>query len=126
MAVTPRIVILDINSLTPGLVTVRAVFWFDQQAGYPLPGFVSAYQNLNVKFPAVLTALQAGTMVEEQYVFTFPQDWVATFWANVENHIFSAWQDRNNWRLGIFPVALPAAGAKYEVFYDTTLNAWSA
>jgi len=119
-----QIVLLDISENQPGIVNIRCVFWLPVTSGYPSPSFVSSYLDINNTDPAVLTALQAGTILEEVHVFQFPTGSIATSWTTVELIIKAFYDSRKNYREGVTS-ALPDPGSKYKIFNDS-VTGWSA
>jgi hypothetical protein len=118
------IVVLNIDQVQGGVVQIRCVFWFPIANGYPNPNATSAYPAINTTDPAVFTALQAGTMLEEVYSLQFPTSTINNNWSTVEAIILAFYTERKNYRGGV-TAAIPDPGAKYKVYHDSTTG-WSA
>lgn len=127
MAITKDICVLDIREQVAGFITLRAVFWVQVTNGYPNPGAVSAYPNIttDTNTTGILTAIQAGTVVEEVYSFMFPTGWIAGNWSTAVEPLLVAYlAARKSVRAGTL-AALPDPGAKFAILHDSS-SGWSA
>jgi hypothetical protein len=112
-----QVMVLNIIPAAGGWMTVVLAMWFAVTAGneLPIPNFTSAWKDINAKDPALLTALQAGQIVEITDNLRFPANMSAT---NVEAFLASAWASVNAARN-----AGPQPGQFYGTYFDGT--AWN-
>lgn len=117
-----EIIVLDVNPADGGYIAVNCVFWFQVPAGsiVPLPSFQSVV-NSNIAGvqqvqPAELQGLMAGTIVEEQYQFRYPNTFSV---AQIKAELQTAWATRNTYR-----GTLPSRVANYGLSWDGTT--WSS
>lgn len=118
------IVLLDIQQVIGGIVQIRCVFWFPVTNAYPAPTATSAYPAINTTDPAILSAIQAGTVLEETMTLQFPTSTITNNWATVETIILAFYNERKNYRAGTV-AALPDPGLKYKIAHDS-VTGWSA
>jgi hypothetical protein len=127
MAITKDICLLDIEPSVAGFITIRVVFWIQVTAGFPNTGATSAYPNIQTdpNTSGILTAIQAGTVIEEVYTFQFPQSWVAGEWSTaIEPLLLAYLTARKAWRAGT-QGTIPDPGLKFAILHDSS-SGWSA
>lgn len=117
-----QIIVLDIQQGPPGQKNVKAIFWFPiaQAKAYPKPTFQSALDPTLAGGNAVtgpeLASLQAGTILEQVQIFTYPSSYTAT---QVKADLQQAYND------GLAVInSLPNPISFYGVSFDGTV--WSA
>ena len=120
MAVTPlseKAMVLDISQPLGGWLQISYVMWFPVTPGNELaiPGFVSAWKDIGGKDAALLTALQAGQVIERVCTTNFPSSFTA---AQIEAFLMAAWN-----AVGGYLAGLPQPGQFYGTYWDGTV--WS-
>jgi hypothetical protein len=126
MAITKQICILDIRESVGGFVNLRCCFWIAVTNGYPNSGLTSAYPNIttDTNTAGILTAIQAGTIIEEVYTFQFPTNWITLDLSTVEALLLAYFRARQAVHAGTVG-ALPDPGALFAFMYDSAAG-WSA
>lgn len=110
-----QVTVLSVTSAIGGEFNVSVVFWYPVTAGQecPNPGATSAYKNAP---GAVLTALQAGQLIEESRSYIVPSSYSI---AQVEAFLLAMYQAKATY-IG----TKPAVGQFYGFNYDGT--SWNA
>jgi hypothetical protein len=91
-----QIIILG-SSTSNGMLSLQLVFWFPISSGQKVAAGVSAWPNASV---AENTAIQNGSILEEQGGFSFPVGLPA---ANIEAYLLQYWTNRNAQIGGVGP-----------------------
>lgn len=108
-----EIIVLEVKSTTPDVLQIRYLLWLTT----PKPIPTSAGSQWSGANASEISAIQAGTTIEEQFVQNFPQSFGT---ANIKAFLNAHWNDRQNYLNSIIQ-----PGQYYGVFYDSS-TLWSA
>jgi hypothetical protein len=109
-----QVMALALSQPQGGFQAYTYILWFPVPVGkeLPQPQFRSAWPDINSKDPALVTALQQGTMIEEVYGTTLPASLTS---AQLQVVLQAAWSSRSAYLAGV-----PPAGSYYGFFFDGT------
>lgn len=109
-----EIMALSIGQPQGGFQSISFVMWFPVAAGnaMPQPNFKSAWPDISTKDPALLSALQAGTIIEEATATVLPASLTS---AQLQVILQAAWTSRNSYLAGV-----PPQGQYYGFYFDGT------
>lgn len=112
-----QIVVLETNPADGGFINIRCCFWFPVTVGQELPRPDLVASAWKAAAPGDLSALQAGTILEEVNSYRYPSSFTA---ANIKTELVAAYNARKAYLLSI-----PFQGQYYGVFFDSVAG-WSA
>jgi hypothetical protein len=107
-----QIIILGVST-TPVINAVSAVFWYPITSGKQTVTGVSAWSGASA---AENSAIQSGSVLEEQRNFDFPVGLPA---ATIKSFLLQYWTNRNTQLNGVGP-------ALFSGVYDDSVTGWSA
>lgn len=108
-----QIVILEVNTNVPNMLNVHYLMWLPVTKPIPKPSFSSAWTGAS---GAETAALQAGTIVEENYNEQFGASEATSV---IKAHLLAKWNDRN-----AYFQSQAAPGQFFGVYYDGS-TLWS-